>query len=110
MRALGKDPDDADLVELAIDVVISTREALGAVDIDRRLTELGAWGLPQALPEAEGATSTTKASTVLSSNCSPSASWTATTWLSACNALARSRRPASGSEATEARIASLLTR
>jgi hypothetical protein len=60
MRALGKDPDDADLVELAIDVVISTWEAIGAVDIDRRLTELGAWGLPQALPEPEGATSTTK--------------------------------------------------
>jgi hypothetical protein len=41
-------------------VVISTWEAIGAVDIDRRLTELGAWGLPQALPEPERATSTTK--------------------------------------------------
>jgi hypothetical protein len=49
MRALGKDPDDADLVELAIEVVISTWEAVGTVDIDRRLTELGAWGLPQAV-------------------------------------------------------------
>ena len=36
--------------------------------------------------------------------------WTAITWLSACNAMARSRRPASGSEATEARIVSVLTR
>src|SRR5215211_1349628 len=53
---------------------------------------------------------TVKTSTVLVSNCSPSASWTATSWLSACNAVARSRRPASGSEATEARIASVLTR
>jgi hypothetical protein len=51
-----------------------------------------------------------KTSTELSSNCSPSASWTATSWLSSCNAVARSRRPASGSEATESRIASVLTR
>jgi hypothetical protein len=42
--------------------------------------------------------------------CSPSAPWAATAWLSASNAMARSRRPASASEATEARIASVLTR
>ncbi len=108
MRALDKDPDDADLVELAIDVVISTWEAIGAVDIDRRRTELGAYH--KRCPNLRERPPRPKASTVLSSNCSPSASWTATTWLSACIALARSRQPASGSEATEARIASLLTR
>jgi hypothetical protein len=35
---------------------------------------------------------------------------TATSWLSACNAVARPRRPASGSQATDSRIASVLTR
>jgi hypothetical protein len=48
------DPDDADLVELAFEVVIPTWEAVGAVDADRRLTELGAWGLPRALARAWG--------------------------------------------------------
>src|SRR5215207_6280370 len=48
------DPDDADLVELAFEVVLSTWEAVGAVDGDRRLTALGAWGLPRALPRAWG--------------------------------------------------------
>jgi hypothetical protein len=47
------DPD-ADLVELAFEVVLPTWEAVGAVDADRRLTELGAWGLPRALARAWG--------------------------------------------------------
>jgi hypothetical protein len=48
------DPDDADLVELAFEVVLPTWEAIGAVDVDRRLTDLGAWGLPRALARAWG--------------------------------------------------------
>src|SRR5918993_1525032 len=48
------DPDDADLVELAFEVVVPTWEAVGAVDADRRLTALGAWGLPRALARARG--------------------------------------------------------
>jgi hypothetical protein len=48
------DPDDADLVELAFEVVLPTWEAIDAVDADRRLTELGAWGLPGALARAWG--------------------------------------------------------
>jgi hypothetical protein len=48
------DPDDADLVELAFEVVVPSWEAVGAVDADRRLTELGAWGLPRALARAWG--------------------------------------------------------
>jgi hypothetical protein len=48
------DPDDADLVELAFEVVLPTWEAVGAVDADRRLTALGAWGLPGALARAWG--------------------------------------------------------
>jgi Plasmid pRiA4b ORF-3-like protein len=48
------DPDDADLVELAFEVVLPTWEAVGAVDADRRLTALGAWGLPRALVRAWG--------------------------------------------------------
>jgi hypothetical protein len=47
-------PDDADLVELAFEVVLSTWDAVGAVDADRRLTALGAWGLPWALARAWG--------------------------------------------------------
>jgi hypothetical protein len=47
-------PDDTDLVELAFEVVVPTWEAVGAVDADRRLTELGAWGLPRALARALG--------------------------------------------------------
>jgi hypothetical protein len=46
------DPDDADLVELAFEVVLPTWEAVGAVDADRRLTALGVWGLPRALTRA----------------------------------------------------------
>ena len=41
------DPDDADLVELAFEVVLSTWEAVGAVDSDLRLTILGVWGCPE---------------------------------------------------------------
>jgi hypothetical protein len=48
------DPDDIDLVELAFEVVVPTWEAVGAVDADRRLTELGAWGLARALARAWG--------------------------------------------------------
>ena len=48
------DPDDADLVELAFEVVLPTWEAVGAVDADRRLTALGAWGLPRALARVWG--------------------------------------------------------
>jgi Plasmid pRiA4b ORF-3-like protein len=48
------DPDDADLVELAFEVVLSTWDAVGAVDADRRLTALGAWGLPWSLARAWG--------------------------------------------------------
>jgi hypothetical protein len=42
----------ADLVELAFEAVLPTWEAVGAVDGDRRLTALGAWGLPRALVRA----------------------------------------------------------
>src|SRR6266508_2698297 len=48
------DPDDAGLLELAFEVVLPTWEAVGAVDGDRRLTALGAWGLPRALARAWG--------------------------------------------------------
>jgi hypothetical protein len=48
------DPDDADLVELAFEVMLPTWETVGAVDADRRLTALGAWGLPRALARAWG--------------------------------------------------------
>jgi hypothetical protein len=48
------DPDDADLVELAFEVVVPSWEAVGAVDADRRLTALGVWGLPRALARAWG--------------------------------------------------------
>ena len=52
------DPDDADLVELAFEVVLPTWEAAGAVDTNRRMTALGVWGLPRARPGPEAATST----------------------------------------------------
>jgi hypothetical protein len=48
------DPDDAALVGFAFEVVLPTWEAVGAVDPDRRLTALGAWGLPRALARAWG--------------------------------------------------------
>jgi hypothetical protein len=47
-------PDDAELVELAFEMVLPTWETVGAVDADRRLTALGAWGLPRALARAWG--------------------------------------------------------
>jgi hypothetical protein len=50
------DPEDADLVELAFEVVLPTWQATGVVDADRRLTALGAWGLPEALARAWGGT------------------------------------------------------
>jgi hypothetical protein len=47
------DPDDADLVELAFEVVLPTWEAVGAVDSGRRLTVLGCLGAaPGALARA----------------------------------------------------------
>jgi hypothetical protein len=48
------DPDDAGLIELAFEVVLPTWEVTGAVDSRRRLTALGAWGLPVALARAWG--------------------------------------------------------
>jgi hypothetical protein len=48
------DPDDANLVELAFEVIVPTWQATGALDTDRRLTALGAWGLPHALARAWG--------------------------------------------------------
>ena len=48
------DPDDAAVVGFAFEVVLPTWEAVGAVDPDRRLTALGAWGLPRALARAWG--------------------------------------------------------
>jgi hypothetical protein len=52
------DPSDADLVELAFEAVLPTWEAVGAVDGDRRLTALGAWGLPGRWSGPGTATST----------------------------------------------------
>jgi hypothetical protein len=48
--------EDADLVELAFEVVLPTWQATGAVDAQQRLTALGAWGLPVALARAWGGT------------------------------------------------------
>jgi hypothetical protein len=53
-EADGTVDPDADLVELAFEVVLPTWEAVGAVDADRRLTALGVWGLPRALARAWG--------------------------------------------------------
>jgi hypothetical protein len=52
------DPEDADLVELAFEVVLPTWEAVGAVDADRRLTALGVWGCLGRWLEPGMATST----------------------------------------------------
>lgn len=43
------EPDDAGLLEHAFEVIMPLWQALGAVDEDRRLTDLGCWGLPRAL-------------------------------------------------------------
>ncbi len=43
------DPDDASLVGFAFELILPAWQAVGAVDERRRLTALGAWGLPRAL-------------------------------------------------------------
>ncbi len=43
------DSEDEDLVASGFEIVLSAWEAAGAIDRDRRLTELGRWGLPRAL-------------------------------------------------------------
>lgn len=48
------DRDDAELMEYAFELVLPAWEAAGAVTQDRRLTELGRWGLPRALAWAWG--------------------------------------------------------
>lgn len=48
------DPDDADFVAGAFEIVLPTWEAVGALDEGRRLTRLGVWGLPRALAAAWG--------------------------------------------------------
>jgi hypothetical protein len=50
----GPDEDDAAILRRAFEVVLPIWEALGAVDEGRRLTELGAWGLPRALARSWG--------------------------------------------------------
>lgn len=45
----GIDPDDESLVAFGFEVVLPAWEAAGALDAERRLTELGRWGLPRAL-------------------------------------------------------------
>jgi hypothetical protein len=47
-------PTTPDLLELAFEAVCPIWEAVDAVDADRRLTALGAWGLPRALVRAWG--------------------------------------------------------
>lgn len=44
-------PADEPVVRLAFEVLVPRWQELGVVDDDRRLTPLGAWGLPQALHE-----------------------------------------------------------
>jgi hypothetical protein len=46
--------DDDSGLELAFEIVLPAWQAAGAVDDDRRLTELGAWALPRALARAWG--------------------------------------------------------
>lgn len=48
------DRDDAELMEYAFELVLPAWEAAGVVTQDRRLTELGRWGLPRALAWAWG--------------------------------------------------------
>lgn len=48
------DPDDETLVGLAFELVLPVWQVAGALDEDRRLTELGRWGLPRALAWAWG--------------------------------------------------------
>jgi len=48
------EPDDAELIGYAFELVLPAWEAAGAVTPDRRLTALGRWGLPRALAWAWG--------------------------------------------------------
>jgi hypothetical protein len=48
------EPDDAELIEYAFELVLPAWEAAGAVTSDRRLTALGRWGLPRGLAWAWG--------------------------------------------------------
>jgi hypothetical protein len=48
------EPDDAELLEYAFELVLPAWEAAGAVTPDHRLTALGRWGLPRALAWAWG--------------------------------------------------------
>jgi hypothetical protein len=50
----GPDENDAALLRRAFEVVLPIWEALGAVDEELRLTELGAWALPRALARSWG--------------------------------------------------------
>lgn len=45
----GIDPDDESLVAFGFEIVLPAWEAAGALDANRRLTDLGRWGLPRAL-------------------------------------------------------------
>ncbi|MBO0687304.1 MAG: hypothetical protein J2P45_29495, partial [Candidatus Dormibacteraeota bacterium] len=48
------DRDEAELMEYGFELVLPAWEAAGVVTQDRRLTELGRWGLPRALAWAWG--------------------------------------------------------
>jgi hypothetical protein len=43
------EPDDAELIEYAFELVLPAWKAAGAITPDHRLTALGRWGLPRAL-------------------------------------------------------------
>ena len=49
-----RDADDDPVLLLAFELVLPAWEAAGVIDSDRRLTELGRWGLPRALVWAWG--------------------------------------------------------
>ncbi len=49
------DEDDRGLIEAAFDLLVPVWQAVGALDAEQRMTELGRWGLPRALAWAWGA-------------------------------------------------------
>jgi len=49
------DEDDRRLIEAAFELLVPVWQVVGALDAERRLTELGVWGLPRALAWAWGA-------------------------------------------------------
>jgi len=49
------DEDDRVLIEAAVDLLVPVWQAVGALDVEQRLTDLGVWGLPRALAWAWGA-------------------------------------------------------